>query len=170
MRTRNSSTGPLNSVTAPHEGPKSIGGRRPVDGKLDGRRVGRRHNIRVEDGTTGDKLFKLAVVDLELCGIDGIAEDRNTDGVNCLRPEVLVEVGVLLRYRKSVSNFCCWKQMKTVPRTTARMKEFPAIKVGVVPGAAAVDVAPPPGAEADDADDAGEDAELGGAVPWRHCE
>lgn len=165
MRTRNSSTVPFNSVTAPYEGPESIGGRRPVDSKLDGRRVGRGHDVRVEDGATGDKLFKLAVVDLELCSIDGIAEDRNTNGVNCLRPEVLVEVGVLLQCRKSESELYCCKQMKTVPRTTARMKEFPAIKVGVAPGAAAVDVAPPPGAEADDADDAGEDAELGGAVP-----
>lgn len=48
------------------------------------------------------------------------------------------------------------------------MKEFPAINVGVAPEAAAVDVAPPAGAEADDA--AAEDAELAGAAPWRHCE
>lgn len=102
LRPRDGRAVPLDGVAAPEERTEGIGSRRPTDAELDDGRVRWGLDGGVEDGAVWNELLELAVVDLELRGVDRVAKYGGAHGVQGLRPEILMEVRVLLRTTKRV--------------------------------------------------------------------
>lgn len=124
LRTRDSRAVPLHGVTAPEERAEGVRSRRPADAELDNGRVRWGLDGGVEGGAAGDDLLELAVVDLELCGIDGVAKHGGAHGVDGLRPEVLVEVRVLLRKMEKVRDVLRSSRYTTYHCTNERVSSY----------------------------------------------
>ena len=91
--------GPLDGVPGPHERAGGVATRglgRPRHLELHDGRVRALLDDGVEHRAVRHHLHELSVRDLELRGLVRVAEDRVRRGVDDLRAQVLVEVGVLL--------------------------------------------------------------------------
>lgn len=118
LRPRNSRAAPFDCVSTPHEASESVGRGFPRHPEFHFGRVGRRIDVGVENGSAGNHLLQLAICDSELRGVDRVTKDCKCSGVNRFRPEVLVEVGVLLHQLSR--NLPEYDGLSI--RTTARMK------------------------------------------------